>query len=405
MMVRPLYKIFREESFQKFEEVFQERLNSEQTVKLPFHIKPINQPDTFNLYYIPTQKMIQLVTKVYKYDNQIDHLSNKLPRIAKENLIFELLVDELQHTNDLEGVRSTKEEIIRSARDVESNKHSARRFVSMIESYRKLLSGEEISINSASDIRWIYDEITKGEIAKDEIPDGKLFRSDTTFVHKKSGTGKIIHQGVTPESKVIQLMDEFINFMNTADVPFLIKIAIGHFYFGYIHPFYDGNGRTSRFISSLYLNKEFNELASISLSRGCNTHRNNYLKAFELTSSFANSGVMNYFIETFLTIISETQKEIILQVKEKIYLLDHFIKKINKDHRLDKKTREIMFILGQNHFFAVDDRGFTVQELSKITSKSEQTIRSTLEEMKDSSFVDTKGKRPVIYLVKDSYFG
>lgn len=403
-MVRHLYKIFREKDRAEFDNFFKERLSYESLVKFPFKIKPMDQPEHFSLYYIPTQHITELIVKIYKQDNQLLKLSRALPDIAKHNLIMELLVDELHNTNDLEGVRSTKEEIIRSAREVSLDKKSDLRFSSMVATYFNLLSNEKIIINEPKDVRRIYDDITKDEIEKQEIPDGKLFRVDATYVYKKSGSGKIIHRGITPEDKIIESIEQLINFMNDGDFTALIKIAVGHYYFGYIHPFYDGNGRTSRFISSLYLNNECSELTALSLSRGCNNFRNQYLKSFEITNSFANKGEMNNFIENFLTIISETQEEMILQVKEKINLFDDLWERLNSDERLDERCRKVMFILAQNYYFALDEKGLTVRELAEIIEKSPQFIRSVLKELDSFDVISQRGERPIIYSISEKYF-
>jgi len=45
--------------------------------------------------------------------------------------------------------------------------------------------------------------------------------------------------------------DEFINSQN--DLPVLVKLAIQHYQFESIHPFYDGNGRTGRIVNVLHL--------------------------------------------------------------------------------------------------------------------------------------------------------
>ncbi len=403
-MVRYLYKIFREKNRAEFESFFKQRLSYESLVKFPFKIKPMEQSEVFQLYYIPTQNIIELITEIYKQDKHLFNLSSELPDIAKDYLIMELMVNELHNTNDLEGVKSTKEEIIRSAKEVNLNKMSKQRFSSMIMSYNKLLGNEKVEINGPEDIRGIYNDITSDEIEKAEIPDGKWFRTDPTYVYKKSGSGKIIHKGVTPEEKIIDSIELLINFMNTAYIPPLIKIAVGHYYFGYIHPFYDGNGRTSRFISSVYINKECSELTALSLARGCNNFRHKYLQSFEMTNSFANKGEMNNFIENFLFIISETQKEMLLQVKEKINLFDNLWKKLSIDQRLDKRCKDVMFILAQNNYFSVDEKGLTVKELSDIISKSPQYTRKILKELSDFDVISQRGERPIIYSISEKYF-
>lgn len=68
----------------------------------------------------------------------------------------------------------------------------------------------------------------------------------------------------------------------------LIKIAIAYYCFGYIHPFYDGNGRTGRFIISIYLKEDYSWLTAMSLCQGCNKERNKYLEIFDITNQISS---------------------------------------------------------------------------------------------------------------------
>ena len=46
---------------------------------------------------------------------------------------------------------------------------------------------------------------------------------------------------------------EYLNNETLSDNDPLVKMAVIHFQFESIHPFYDGNGRTGRIINILYL--------------------------------------------------------------------------------------------------------------------------------------------------------
>ena len=108
-----------------------------------------------------------------------------------------------------------------------------------------------------------------------------------------------------------------LNFLNIpSKITPIIKIAISHYYFGYIHPFYDGNGRTSRFINSLYLSKEYDELTAISLSSMIENNKT-YYDMFDKTNSVINKGELNYFINNFLSFIKEGQESLIEELKQK----------------------------------------------------------------------------------------
>lgn len=186
--------------------------------------------------------MIRSIEKIYEVSHELNMISSKLPTVAKKQFLNECLIEELYHTNELEGVQSTKKEIAESVKHVELKTLKKKRFKSMIHSYLNLYYGENVLPTKPVDIRNIYDQITEGEIEKSELPDGKIFRKEETNVLHKSGSGKVIHRGIMPEEKIISEIEKLLYLMNDLEeVPLLIRIAVGHYYFGYIHPFYDGN--------------------------------------------------------------------------------------------------------------------------------------------------------------------
>ena len=80
----------------------------------------------------------------------------------------------------------------------------------------------------------------------------------------------------------------------------MIRIAIFHYLFGYIHPFYDGNGRTSRFINSYLLSKKLQFLVSYKLSYTIKENMNSYYKSFKETNDEKNKGNLSFFVISFL---------------------------------------------------------------------------------------------------------
>lgn len=405
--MKDLYKVFYEQDFKTFELELSRRKSFPTAVTLDLTIKPIRQDKNYDLYYLPTNKMIHLISKIKSHANHIQKDFDKIPGVARKAFIEELITDELYSTNELEGVKSSRKEIAKSLRDVESGKKKTR-FFSLIRSYMSLFNeGEDSLPKEAGDIREIYDLITKEEIDQADLPDGDLFRKESVYVYKQSGSGKIIHRGILPEEKIISSLEGLLSFLNREEkVPALIRVAIGHYYFGYIHPFYDGNGRSSRFLSSLYLSKEIGKVSATALSRACYNFSKQYYKAFEITNSVTNGGELNHFIEMFLFIMDQTLQELHSQLKEKVYLLDLAMEKIKKEAILQDKDRNhsrLMFILAQNYFFA-QAKGLTVQELAPILGLSESTTRKIAKQLLGLSLINQKGQRPAHFFIEESYF-
>ncbi len=67
-------------------------------------------------------------------------------------------------------------------------------------------------------------------------------------------TGEIIYTPPAGEQNIRDLLTNWEQFLHEEDeIDPLIKMAVSHYQFEAIHPFYDGNGRTGRILNVLYL--------------------------------------------------------------------------------------------------------------------------------------------------------
>ena len=103
-----------------------------------------------------------------------------------------------------------------------------------------------------------------------------------------------------PEDKIINAMTSALKILNDSSINYLISAAIFHYLFAYIHPFYDGNGRTDRFISSYVISKNLNPLVAYKFSYIVKKHQKQYYNMFSDTNDPRNRGDVTPFIIQFL---------------------------------------------------------------------------------------------------------
>lgn len=385
----------REQAEAYYEAVMQD----ETTVKLPFAISPLRYDGAFQLYYRPSNEMMLQMTRVYEQNAVLMALDSQLPGIAKEHFLRNLVVDEIFNSNALENVHSARGEIAESARLLAQGSADKRRLTSMIHSYYGVAEGALRLPHNAEDVRQIYDYVTEGEIAEADLPDGRLFRSGSVSV--LSGVaGKSSHEGLNPESRIIDAVENLVQFMADAPLPDLIKIAVAHYYFGYIHPFYDGNGRVGRFLSSLYLSKACSKYTAYSLSQGCHQNQKRYLEMFDRTNKFNNYGEMNNFIEGFLAILADGQRSITENLQERRALLEQAEQRIENNASLqnDPLKMRVMLVLEQKRLFDDFDEGLNQQELLDILSDVKKSpLRRSLDALEAEGFIHRVKERPITY--------
>lgn len=398
-------------SLSERKEKAKERMNYDSAIKTNLDIKPIDQPDKFELYYVPTNSTIELISEISKIDIVLENIYDNLPGLAQRNFFIDMLSQELQSTNELEGVRSSKEEIVKTTRKMLNDntkfKINKDRFKNVIKSYFELKEGNLKPPLDSRDCRKIYDEITSDGISKEDFPDGKYFRKNITYIYKNN---KEIHRGISDGNKteeiIVNKIDDLLDFMNRSSINLhsLIKIAISHYYFGYIHPFYDGNGRTGRFISSIFLKENFSWLTAMSLSQGCNKERSKYLTIFDTTNQISSQGETNYFVDEFLLIILTGQQSILENLIQKTNLLNSIIKKIETDDILSNRDeKNIMGIMAQEYHFDSSRDGLGVKELQEIFSYTDNTIRKKLKELHEKDLIYKVKGRPVKYIISKNY--
>lgn len=322
-----------------------------------------------------------------------------------------MLSQELQSTNELEGVKSSKEQIVKTTKkmldDCNKFKLNKDRFKNVIKSYFELKEGHLNSPLDSQDCRKIYDAVTSDGISKDDFPDGKYFRKDLTYVYKNN---KEIHRGISDgertEGIIINKIDDLLDFMNRSNINLhkLIKIAISHYYFGYVHPFYDGNGRTGRFISSIFLKRDYSWLTAMSLSQGCNKNRSKYLSIFYQANQISSQGEINHFVDEFLSIILSGQQNIIENLMQKTDLLNSITKKIKTDEiLLTHDEKNIMGVMAQEYHFNSSRDGVGVKELKEIFPYTDNTIRKKLKELHEKDLIYKVKGRPVKYMISKNY--
>ena len=370
---------------EKYEDIYQSRFNSEFTIKFDFNI------GEHQSFLVINNDILTLVSAIMKSDKNLSKASLGLPPIALKYFLKRCLIDEIQITNEIEGVRSTKREI-RALVDTKEKSKEKKRLYGLVQKYKLLLSDINFSLDTCEDIRTLYDEFVLAEVERENvknIPDGKIFRKD--MVEIISPSQKVIHKGVFPEEKIIDLLTKALNVLKVIDINPLVKIALFHYMFGYIHPFYDCNGRVSRFISSYLLNKELEKMVGFSLSNSIKNKISKYYDIFNITNEQKNKGDMTPFVIGFLELINDGVENLYNVIESKKEQLDFYQKIINGYADDNKSVINILYILVQNALF--DDEGLDVVRLSQITKLSDSSIRAKLKDLKafvTSGFVGKK---------------
>lgn len=367
-----------------YEETYRKRIESESTYH--FNLK-INK---YNGFVVINHEILQNIEQVMRLDKRLFLQMNLVPPIALTQYTRRCLVDEIKMTNEIEGVNSSRREI-NEILNAKKEKNEHKRFYGLVKKYEMLLRDEKIKLSSCQDIRDLYNEFALKDVVEENIanePDGEIFRKDGVSV--LGSNDRVIHEGLYPERKIIESMSESLNVLNDDSYDFLIRIAVFHYMFGYIHPFYDGNGRTSRFISSYLLSQRLEFLVACRLSCTIKENVQTYYKAFKIVNDEKNRGDLTSFVIVFLEILVKSIESLCESLEERKNKLEYYRRVAEKVSEGDEKLFSVIFVLIQNTLFG--DEGIGVEEIYQIlkTNVGKSKIRDYISILRNKGILLVK---------------
>ena len=391
------------------EEEYIKRIENPATFITELKINPMKKGNKildkeYSLFYVNLLEHTLLQEKIVKNSNKINYISNRLPTIAIKEIIMKILSNELYKTNKIEGIETVKSEIHSSLKDDRISNKKSNKLDGIIKKYKDIMENnfeDTEHIDSLSSFRKIYDEMFENfEKSGNYKLDGKYFRKD--IVKVINGLGNTIHIGVNGEEAIEKNIEDLIQFMNIRDIPFLVKASIVHFFFEYIHPFYDGNGRFGRYLLSLYLARKLDNLTAFSVSYSISRNLDDYYKSFIEVEDVINYGEITFFVENILKTIKNGQEMIIELLNDSVMKFNHSIEILNELTKdLSEKENIILRIYLQNYLFNDFEELTNVELTSIIGDLTQQTINKYTQELDKKGYLVKIKQRPLTYSLSE----
>ncbi len=166
----------------------------------------------------------------------------------QEILLNTLAIQEAKDSSAVENIITTHDELYKSDLEFENFSPAIKEvqnYVSAMKQGFSLVENQGLVTNQT--ILKIQETLEGNNAGFRKIPGTAL---------KNTQTGETIYLPPQDPAEILDLMsnlERFINEPELSDLDPLVKMALIHFQFESIHPFYDGNGRTGRIINLLYL--------------------------------------------------------------------------------------------------------------------------------------------------------
>lgn len=303
-----------------------------------------------------------------------------LDELDKQKYLTNALMEESIYSSKIEGASTTR---VKAKDMLRKNKNPKNKSDQMILNNYETIQyisehkEEDISIEKLYEIHRL---VTKKTLEEEKVG---AFRDNDEILIMNDLTGEIVHTP-PPFKELEELMESFCEFFNNNPkenfIHPIVKASILHFLIGYIHPFADGNGRTARALFYWYLLKNGYWLTEyLSISRVIMKSKTQYENAYLYTE--IDDMDVTYFIHYQVKVLTqafEDLKEYVALKKKEGNNMMQFHKEPNTNER----QAQILFWIKEN-----PNRNFTVKEIERTFSVTNQTARTDLESLVEKNIL------------------
>ena len=312
-------------------------------------------------------KTVRILEQLARTNRALAELKGYARTIPNQHILINAItINEAKDSSEIENIVTTHDEIYKAMTQSNYKNESAKEVVdyrsAIWRGYNLVKEKEMITTNVLVEVQSMIEHNHAG------------IRKIPGTVLKNSKTGEIVYTPPETEKEVREYLKNLEEYINTDDmIDPLIKLAIIHYQFESIHPFYDGNGRTGRILNILYLVlKELLDSPILYLSRYINDNKQTYYKLFKEVRETNNFEEWIIYILIGIEETAEETMKLIKNIQDEMEVYGEELKeKLPKIY-----SKELL----EGLFFEVYTKISYIEDICGVTRKTAMSYLSQLEE-------------------------
>ena len=319
------------------------------------------------------------ITDLKKLEHRAQQLRKLYEDVPEQARVTSVILLDAHSSATIEGAHTTVERMEKCLQAPETKDE-----IMVANTYRGCMYAYDHQIDETN-IRELWDIIVK-DVCENEDFAGTLYRDGMVYVGNETKTE---HRPAKAED-IPQLMKMLYAFDRDYKLDPLIKSFIFHFYFVYIHPFCDGNGRTARTINSSQLFfKGFPKVKSIAIATAINRNLSGYYRSIRDCENVIDKRKKHGWLDLspFVDYMQAIFEESMINARL-------------ADNALTEPQRKILDRMNR----AGNRAEITVKKAMEITGLSESSSRDALNKLANEGYLTIdKSRKRYVYMLSPHY--
>ncbi len=270
---------------------------------------------------LETPQVLRQLANAHRYLAELKGTAKTIPN--ESILIDTLTLQEAKDSSEIENIVTTRDDLYKESIFIESKSNATKEVYNYARGLRlgfQIVRQEKLLLNSH--ILTIQKELLKNDAGFRTQQGTKLINSQ----------GEVVYTPPQDSNEILNLMgnlEKFINDEEFSKLDSLVKMAVIHYQFESIHPFYDGNGRTGRIINILYLVQQgLLDIPILYLSRFIVKSKADYYKVLQNVRTQNDWESLILYLLEGIEITAKQTIRLIIEIKE---LMQSYKKKLRTD--------------------------------------------------------------------------